>query len=712
MKKEIKNVSLHIGKLCAGICRRLAIADVQMFCMMKRLVILVLMLCSYVFAFAQMQKCVVKTRGRMVGGVLVHGSPLPDVLVQVGGRQPMMAKDGYLSFPVTAGKYELKSVTKQGYTLVDAEVCRWYSFSANPLTIVMEKPGQQMQDKLSAERKIRRQLQERLRQREDEIEALHEQNRITVEQYHNALQELYSRQEGNEKLISDMARRYSELDYDQLDEFQRQVSYCIENGQLSKADSLLRSRGDVARQVEASLKAGAAIQQQREEMLKAEAVYKAEIEEVAQRCYNYYELFAARFQNDSAAYYLQLRTTLDTSNVEWLFETAYFVEFYLADYPKALSYYRQMLRHAVAKHGPDHPAVALAHTGIGRVFCMMSNTDSATHCFDKAMAIRRKHYGNGHPLVANSLLNIGECRLQDEQFDKAADYFIRALKIYRTSPNTSNDIKAECYNSLGICYMNLGSDYAQQAKDNFFEALAIIDTATYGSLHPGLSLIYLNIANLYADQYADYGKAMDYYGKCMAIENQLFGENHPRVARLYDNMAANAIRMGDYEKALDYSLRSIEINKRFFGADHMELTSSYTNMGLMYWYTGQWDKSLQYLKKTEKIMVESLGAESCQLHQVYFIMGGAYSGLDINGESLNCFGRALDIQQRCLAKDDTFVALTHYNMAEVYREDGDDDKALEHYAHALEIFAKSDAGDDTARQIRKIMEEIKKRKTD
>ena len=63
------------------------------------------------------------------------------------------------------------------------------------------------------------------------------------------MQQLYDDQQNNDKLIADMAKRYSTLDYDQLDEFYRQVSYFIENGELTRADSLLRTRGDINVQV-------------------------------------------------------------------------------------------------------------------------------------------------------------------------------------------------------------------------------------------------------------------------------------------------------------------------------------------------------------------------------------------------------------------------------------------------------------------------------
>ena len=200
---------------------------------------------------------------------------------------------------------------------MDFDACpRSYKYSANPLYMVMETPEQQQQDQLTAERKIRRNLQKQLQEKEDEIEDLKAQQAITDEEYRKALQKLYAEQESNEQLISDMAKRYSELDYDQLDEFYRQVSYCIENGELVKADSLLNTRGDITAQVGNILQRGQTIAVQDEQLQKAKAVQQADIDEAAQRCYSYYETFKAQHLNDTAAYYLELRASLDTTNVE------------------------------------------------------------------------------------------------------------------------------------------------------------------------------------------------------------------------------------------------------------------------------------------------------------------------------------------------------------------------------------------------------------
>ena len=247
---------------------------------MKKLFLFFISLTLGLVTSAQTQQGYVKTKGRMVNGKLVPGQGLKGAMVSVQGRTAVLVNtdDGAFSFPISETQFRLDSVKKKGYQLVDMDACpKTYKRSGNPLYIVMETPEQQLQDKLNAEKKIRRNLQKQLQEKEDEIEALREENKITLEEYQKALQNIYEEQESNEQLIADMAKRYSELDYDQLDEFYRQVSYHIENGELTKADSMLRTRGDIKAQVNTIMQRGQAIQEQKEQLQKAQAVQQADI---------------------------------------------------------------------------------------------------------------------------------------------------------------------------------------------------------------------------------------------------------------------------------------------------------------------------------------------------------------------------------------------------------------------------------------------------
>ena len=306
---------------------------------MKKSIWLTICLFTSFGAMAQTQQGIVKTRGRMVNKQHVPGTGLPGATVAVkGGNAVVSGNTGTFTLAISGNNFYLQNVQKKGYQLVDADVLtKPYKHSTNPLYLVMETPEQQQSDLLAAERKMRKNLRNQLDAKEADIEAL----QASQQEKDSLLRILYQQQNENEKLISDMAKRYSTLDYDQLDEFYRQVSYFIENGELTRADSLLRTRGDINVQVRNIIKQGQVIQEEKEQIQKADEVHHADIEEAARRCYSYYETFLAQHQNDSAAYYLELRAQLDTTNYIWQYKAGDFIYYYLNNYEKATPYYIQ-----------------------------------------------------------------------------------------------------------------------------------------------------------------------------------------------------------------------------------------------------------------------------------------------------------------------------------------------------------------------------------
>ena len=521
-------------------------------------------------AFAQTQQGFVKTKGRMdAKGNLISGQGLKGATVSVQGRTAVLVNsdDGSFTFPVPEIQFRIDSVKKKGYQLVDMGSCpRSYERSSNPIYIVMETPDQQLQDKLTAERKIRRNLQRQLQEREDEIEALKEQQKISEEEYRTALQKLYADQESNEQLISDMAKRYAEIDYDQLDEFYRQVSYCIENGNLMKADSLLRTKGDVTLQVEEQLRKGQAIKEQEEQLNQAKTVHVADMEELARRCYSYYETFAAQHLNDTAAYYLELRASLDTTNVEWQDDAGSFIGEYIADYSKALTYYQRGLRWSIAQYGEQSNNTANEYDNIGSMCFSMDDYDTAMECHYKALAIKKTLFSEDHPEMVNTYSEIGTTYFTLGDYEKALEFHNKALDICRKTFGEEDPLVAEAYNNIGTTYFGMG-EY-ENALIFFRDKALPIYIKVYGTEHHYVALLYNNIGISY-HYLRDYEKSLESNYEALSIRKRLLGENHPDVAWSYDNLGFTYavldryIRTGEIDdpetkKKIDYKHR---INK-------------------------------------------------------------------------------------------------------------------------------------------------------
>lgn len=247
------------------------------------------------------QKGYTKTKGRLgANGTVIPGTKLANVSVILQDDNSTVSDaKGNFSLSVGTNKFYLKKVQKQGYIVSDPDVLsKQYTCSANELILVLETPSEQMEDKLAAEQKISRTLLRQLQLCENEIEALKEQNKITKEEYQQRLQKLYDDWEKDQKMISEMAERYSKMDFDEVDEFNRRISDAILSGRLTEADSLLNTKGDIDQRItalrqhqEANTQAEQELKMKQKNLEKSKALAQKELENLAQDCYSKFEIF-------------------------------------------------------------------------------------------------------------------------------------------------------------------------------------------------------------------------------------------------------------------------------------------------------------------------------------------------------------------------------------------------------------------------------------
>ncbi len=592
---------------------------------MKKALFLLLSLCT-LCASAQVQKGYVKTKGRLgENGQVITGQRLGGTAITVQGRMAVVSQDnGDFSLTLAEKTYMISNVQKQGYTLVDMDMLsRQYSHSAeNPFIIVMETQSNLNSDRLMAERKIRRTLQRELQKQEDLIAQLQAENKITEEKYYQLMEELYAQEESNQKLVKEMAERYAKVDYDQLDEFNRKVNELILNGELSRADSLLNSRGSIEQRIttlhkqeKANQAVAEEISQMQSNLDKSQALTAKEKEYIAQDCYSKFEIFKMKHENDSAAYYIGLRAELDTLNVDWLLEAGEFVATYCAQYDKAMHYNQRALDAALAQHGENHPDVATTYSNMGSVYAEQGIFDKTLELFNKSLDIRLSTVGEGHPETAMSYNNLGFVYVTAQgAFDKALECFHKALDIQNAiEENTPLLDRSTPYYGIGITY-HYQRDYAK-AQEYYNKALEI-QKETMEENHPDIASAYNNLAAIY-DAQGEGAKALEYYDKAMEIWRTAFGENHPSIANVNNGIGIVYTNQGNFAKGLEYLQKALDIKIRTVGSKHPEVGTTYYNMAVAYEYQGDVAQALEYYNKALDIRKATLDENHPQVANAY-----------------------------------------------------------------------------------------------
>jgi tetratricopeptide (TPR) repeat protein len=395
-----------------------------------------------------MQMGYVKTKGRMVEGKHVRGNGIKGAVVQLQGRTAVgVQKDnGQFSFPVVGEKYTVQSVIKNGYQLVDADAApKTYSYSNNPLYLVMETPGQQIQDLLESERKIRRTLQRQLQRREDELEELKESHQITVEEYQRAMQKLYADEKNNESLISKMAKEYAQMDYDQLNELKQRIYDAISNGRLAEADSLMLTKGEMRSRME-RVKQKQQVENEREkeieeetkELNEAKGGTQKEIDEIEEDCRILRDRFMLELEIDSASYYVDLLASFDSTNVRYLARAGKFYDD-ICSYEKAESFYLKALN--ICRQSFEEYAfeICALQQNLAAIYQTCKNYSKAEELIKDNIVIVNRFGGKIHSKTdeedvfdeCTSLLGLGGLYVSTKQYADAESLYLDLLeKLY------------------------------------------------------------------------------------------------------------------------------------------------------------------------------------------------------------------------------------------------------------------------------------------
>ena len=279
---------------------------------------------------AQTQQGYVKTLGRPNQ----QGRALSDVSIRVkGGHNAVLSgQDGTFAMPMPGKKlgdaYSLQQVHKSGYDLKDKDaVGRQYAYSNKvPLTLVMFSRSDYQQEKQRIENVIYNTVEKRYKAEFARLKQQENTHRITAEQ---ARQQLHQLQDGLEKiqgLVDGLAEHYAQVDYDELNDKEREINLAIEAGEQLKKEA----------------------QQEMAEVLKRQ-------EKDAEYLYQLYTIALAKFDNDKARFYIETRAALDTMNIEWQIDAAEYVMTYWSDFNKYQYYYQRAFKQSISSLGTSHP---------------------------------------------------------------------------------------------------------------------------------------------------------------------------------------------------------------------------------------------------------------------------------------------------------------------------------------------------------------------
>ena len=585
-----------------------------------RLVTVWIFLLQSVVLMSQTQRGIVRTALRPNKKIVY----LPGVTIRLRGGHTAVLSGAGGKFEMTMSKakagdaFYLSSVRKSGYELADNRtIGRAFTYSSKvPIEIVMINTREKEEDVRRISDNSYRRAEKTYKQRISKLEKQLSEKTISEASYREQLQDLQTWFEKYESLINSMAERYASTDYATIDSLNAAINIAIENGELERADSLISTAGSLEKMVkenkEAERKANECLNIGRNIMENATAdlmSIKNDKNRLADLLYSKYSICLTRAERDSAAYYIQMRAELDTTNVDWQLEAGWFIDYYLADYEEAIALYKRALRSAVEQFGDSHPDVATSYNNIGLVYNDQGNYVKALESYNKALEIYLSVFGDKHPNVATNYNNIAVVYFSQGNYAQALEYYNKALEIYLSVFGDRHPNVATNYNNIGAVYFSHGN-YAQ-ALEYYNKALEIY-LSIFGDRHPDVARSCYNIGAVYYNK-GNYDQALEYYNKALEIYLSIFGDRHSYVAMSYNNIGGVYSDLKNYDQALEYYDKALEIYLSIFGENHLDVFTCYSNIGITYYMQELYSEAKTNLLKAVEIGKTFLNADDVNI---------------------------------------------------------------------------------------------------
>jgi len=226
---------------------------------------------------------------------------------------------------------------------------------------------------------------------------------------------------------------------------------------------------------------------------------------------------------------------------------------------------------AELKDQPETKAALLAT--VGAVYDSLGQYQDAMPILNESLQLQARSDDKSR---INTMLELGQARVGAGDLGGAEQSLQQALKLSQSNSGPNSLESGRALWALGTLRLQQGRN--GDAKDLYIRSLSIMETG--GAQQTDISGVLDDLADAYTRE-NQWALAKQTYERSLQIDRRALGEDHPRVARLLNNLAVVAQNMGDLpqsERLYNEALRRHELT---FGERHPETAGIMGNLGLL-----------------------------------------------------------------------------------------------------------------------------------
>ena len=360
------------------------------------------------------------------------GESIANVSIYVNknyGNHSKSDENGVFKLSLKGEKFVIDSVRKRGYSVTYPEdVYKSHYLSKNDLIIYLTDVVASSKESQAIQNKQIKNLNKTIKNQSKQIDQL----KSDTLNKSKKLEELNNKWEIAVKLLPKIGEEYARINFDLLDEFDQEMTYLTYNCELERADSLLKTQGDL-NQRRAFLDSCCLLQASGMSSIELDTKINNLTTKLASDYKHRFNIYRFSLNFDSAAYYIKERASLyNSTNIDFLNEAGDFFRDYACHFDEALLFYEKVLELTKKEYGENHIYVARSYNNIAVVYGVQGKYDEALELYNKALDIWKSILGENHVDVAAFYNNIALAYNNQGKYDKALELYNKALDIQKS----------------------------------------------------------------------------------------------------------------------------------------------------------------------------------------------------------------------------------------------------------------------------------------
>jgi CHAT domain-containing protein len=273
------------------------------------------------------------------------------------------------------------------------------------------------------------------------------------------------------------------------------------------------------------------------------------------------------------------------------------------EYDRAEPLLREAFEIQTQTLGAENPRTIATMERLGDTYRGAGEYAKAEPLLAGCLDLSVKTLGKDHPTVADHLILLSTLHANRGDLRSAEEELTRAKAIADRALPPGNRTSLHILNNLGMIY-NSRHEYTR--AEPLLRYVVEASQKSFGSGSMALVLPLWNLALLVQERYKDYPRALELYGRALAILEENAGSDHPDGAAILNNTANIYKSTGDFAKALELHTRVHAMWEKSLGPYHGNTVLSLGNVARTYASMGDVENTVKFQTMTDEALEKNL----------------------------------------------------------------------------------------------------------